>query len=364
MIGTILLGAGFIQSVFLGLYFYREENKGRKFSRDLGFLFFFLSIIMICNLVYFSGNLNEFPHLIKLGYGFGFSIAPFFSFAVTRYFGIPKENRIWFGLFLLVPILFFIFHIPFFLLNGEKKLLFLKNTLPIEVFSESNLLQMMTLFFSLIVFMRTRFRFQLVLSEFPKDFLREGKLFSQYILLLVFWLFLCILLCIFIPGQISESISNIGFSVWILGFAWHRIYLDQKEDENHQIFSSNQNTNKYQKSYLSDQKLTELGKQFDVLLNDKNTISDGDLTLNKISEILGVSSHTTSQVCNRYYGQSLIEIIREKRITLAKIALLESETPVLRIGFDIGFNSKNAFNRAFKELTQLTPSEYRRKYKS
>ncbi|MGV3664722.1 MAG: helix-turn-helix domain-containing protein [Leptospira bouyouniensis] len=36
----------------------------------------------------------------------------------------------------------------------------------------------------------------------------------------------------------------------------------------------------------------------------------------------------------------------------------------MRIGFDIGFNSKNSFIRAFKESTKLTPSEYRNQNKS
>lgn len=220
---------------------------------------------------------------------------------------------------------------------------------------------MMTLFFSLIVFLRTYYRFRLVFGEFSDDFLREEKLFSSYILILVFWLLICILFCVLFPGQISETISNIGFSIWVLGFAWHRIYLDQKRKDTHQILPSNQN--KYQKSYLSDQKLNELGKHLENLLNEKELILDGDLTLPKISEILGLSSHITSQVCNRYFGQSLIEIIRQKRIEYAKKVLVESDTPILRVGFDVGFNSKNAFIRAFKDLTNLTPSEFRKKYK-
>ncbi|WP_244247396.1 helix-turn-helix domain-containing protein [Leptospira montravelensis] len=36
---------------------------------------------------------------------------------------------------------------------------------------------------------------------------------------------------------------------------------------------------------------------------------------------------------------------------------------MLRVGFNVGFNSKNSFIRAFKELTKLTPTEYRKKYK-
>jgi AraC-like DNA-binding protein len=35
-------------------------------------------------------------------------------------------------------------------------------------------------------------------------------------------------------------------------------------------------------------------------------------------------------------------------------------SPILQVAFDAGFNSKAAFNRAFKKQTGMTPSQFKR----
>jgi AraC-like DNA-binding protein len=41
----------------------------------------------------------------------------------------------------------------------------------------------------------------------------------------------------------------------------------------------------------------------------------------------------------------------------------EADKTILDIAFDAGFNTKTSFNRVFKKLTRMTPSQYRRRYK-
>jgi two-component system response regulator YesN len=43
----------------------------------------------------------------------------------------------------------------------------------------------------------------------------------------------------------------------------------------------------------------------------------------------------------------------------AKGRLIGEETPITTIAFDVGFNSIPSFNRVFKHITGLSPSEYR-----
>lgn len=362
MLGSILISAGLIQSIFLGFYFGLQEKSKNISSRYLGFFFLFLAMFMACNLVYFTGNIIEYPHLMKVGYLFGFCIAPSFSVSVVRYFGIPKEKAIWNPIYLIVPIQFLLYETPFYLSNAEDKIKILSDIATNDFFSELNIIQMMILGYSFCIFLRLYFRFQIEMKHFAKDIHWEGKIFYQYLLYLIIWLLFCILVCVILPGKISETISNLGISIWILGFAWHRIYLDKNIMNHLQI--QKQDPSKYQKSYIPEKQMLELGKHLETIVNNKDYLFNGDLNLANIANTLGLSNHSTSQVCNRFFGKSLIDVIQEKRIEHAKIALLDTKKTVLRIGFDVGFNSKNSFIRAFKEVTKLTPTEYRNQNKS
>jgi len=55
-------------------------------------------------------------------------------------------------------------------------------------------------------------------------------------------------------------------------------------------------------------------------------------------------------------------IVNRYRVEYAKTRLLsETDSSVLDIGFDSGFNSKSVFNDAFRKATGLTPTEFRKK---
>ena len=56
-----------------------------------------------------------------------------------------------------------------------------------------------------------------------------------------------------------------------------------------------------------------------------------------------------------------MDFINSYRIKEAKRLLknrLNEKSTILEILFEVGFNSKAAFNKAFKKKTGLTPSEY------
>jgi AraC-like DNA-binding protein len=71
-------------------------------------------------------------------------------------------------------------------------------------------------------------------------------------------------------------------------------------------------------------------------------------------------------VINEQLKKNFHELINKYRVKEARKMLTSPDTAnqsVLEIGYEVGFNSKSAFNRAFKHFTQLTPSQFRKKYK-
>ncbi len=93
---------------------------------------------------------------------------------------------------------------------------------------------------------------------------------------------------------------------------------------------------------------------------------DSNLSLNTMASKLLVSPRTISQVINDRLKKNFFECINHYRVKEAQQMLLDPELgdkTILDIGYDVGFNSKSAFNRAFKKVTKMTPSEYRKRSK-
>ena len=70
-----------------------------------------------------------------------------------------------------------------------------------------------------------------------------------------------------------------------------------------------------------------------------------------------------SELINRAFNQNFFDFINSYRIEEAKKMLTydsDERRTVLEVLYDSGFNSKSAFNNAFKRNTGITPTEYRK----
>ena len=93
---------------------------------------------------------------------------------------------------------------------------------------------------------------------------------------------------------------------------------------------------------------------------DKIHLRD-DLSLRDLAEQLGVTPHQLSWLINDALGLSFSSLVNGYRVDVAKARLADpglNSTSILEVGFDAGFGTKAAFNRAFKKHTGMTPSDY------
>lgn len=357
LIGNILISSGIIQSILLSFIFLKSYKVGRD-GRLLSLFFIFISLLMFINFLVFNDTLIDNPHFIKLGYFFAALLAPLFSIAVQTYFGIPKEKT-WIILCNFLPAVFvLLYNLPFYLSPGSEKILYLTevSTTANSIFFERKIQFLCSMLFNLIIFTRIFYRFKLMLNEFSDSNFHEQKIFYFYLKVILVWLFVSFAFTFFIDQVLAENISSIGFSIWIIGFAWHRVYKDQKEKSTSQTSIK---TSKYKKTYLSEEKINEIGLRIKLIMEDSENLFDSELTLPLLAQKLGISINICSQVINRFYNMNFLELLRKSRIQHAKVLIRETDLPLLRIGFDVGFNSKNSFIRAFKEETGLTPSDFR-----
>ena len=59
-------------------------------------------------------------------------------------------------------------------------------------------------------------------------------------------------------------------------------------------------------------------------------------------------------------GTSFIDYLNEYRLTMASRLLLSSESSILAVSEEVGFDNLSYFNRTFKRHFGTTPSAYRK----
>ena len=96
-------------------------------------------------------------------------------------------------------------------------------------------------------------------------------------------------------------------------------------------------------------------------MQHKKPFLDRDLTVDSLAEQMDVKRLYLSDVINTQLNSNFFNFIREYRVNHV-IQLMQEEKSenikLLYLAYDSGFNSKSAFNRAFKDVTGKTPSEY------
>lgn len=87
---------------------------------------------------------------------------------------------------------------------------------------------------------------------------------------------------------------------------------------------------------------------------------DGDLSLDRVSEVVGLSPSYLSSVFKETAGESYVAYVTGARVARAERLLVEGEASVLEIGRFVGFNSPAYFIKQFKARYGATPTGYRR----
>ena len=85
------------------------------------------------------------------------------------------------------------------------------------------------------------------------------------------------------------------------------------------------------------------------------------LTLKALASKLELPEYKTRALINQTLGyRNFNDYINQLRIhEAAQMLLADRQTPVLNISLDVGYRTLSSFNRAFKEIKDMSPSEFR-----
>jgi AraC-like DNA-binding protein len=111
----------------------------------------------------------------------------------------------------------------------------------------------------------------------------------------------------------------------------------------------------------ADQRLVDALKR---LMADERIYRHDNVTIGTLATKLGIPEYRLRRLINQKLGYRNFNVfLNNHRIEEAKAALADpaqAEVPVITIAMDAGFASLGPFNRAFKAITGVTPTEYRR----
>ena len=119
---------------------------------------------------------------------------------------------------------------------------------------------------------------------------------------------------------------------------------------------------KYQKSSLAEENKDDILEKINNQMQDEKYFKSSTASLSGLSKTINESSHHVSQVINEQLNQSFFEMLASYRVEEAKAILkteLGKKLTIEEIAERVGYNSKSAFNTAFKKFTSQTPSTFR-----
>ena len=116
------------------------------------------------------------------------------------------------------------------------------------------------------------------------------------------------------------------------------------------------------KPRLKENESSKLSIQLAQLMQEEKLYTEPDLSLSQLATRMDISLHEISWLLNKEIGKNFYQYVNHFRIEEAK-ELLQSpghqHLNILAIGFTAGFNSKTAFNSAFKKMVGMTPADFR-----
>lgn len=99
---------------------------------------------------------------------------------------------------------------------------------------------------------------------------------------------------------------------------------------------------------------------------DEGLYREPGLTVVKLAKSINIQEHRLRKLINSHLGhRNISQFLNEYRIAEAKKRLAdlrERHVPILTIAMEVGYVSLRPFNRAFKNRTNQTPSEYREQH--
>lgn len=129
------------------------------------------------------------------------------------------------------------------------------------------------------------------------------------------------------------------------------------------IIEENEQIDLPKKQVLTTEQLTVLKAKLSDLMQTEKPYLDSNLSLPKLAQIMQVSTHELSYLINTGFEDNFFGFVNRYRVEESKHLLTSPQCQhlsMIGIAFEAGFNSKTAFNTAFKKIVGVSPTEFQK----
>lgn len=375
-INLLIIIIGTFLCLTLGAFLFFNKSAKNNANLFLGGLVVVFFAFFLQAFLYRFHLLDNFPYLIGVGNSALFLLGPFAYFYVRACIQKGFHLRWIDGLHFIPFLLGFLSDIPTFLLSGEERI-----ALYIAFITQGNirdfnlgsdwLLIIKSLHGVVYFFISTQF-----ILQYRKHLNNEtSSIDSTFHRWMLFFIFLLAFPVGFLLVYIHVDYHRIFIPLQLLSFfllllATYVAALIKPELFHtfpHQMVmpaSSEEQKQKYESSNLQDLQKEQYLEKLQTYVKREKPFLAPELTLAQLSEQAKIPTYHLSQVVNEKLNCNFLDYINTYRVKAAQDKLIDpklSHYTILSIAYEAGFNSKSTFYTAFKKVTGMTPSQYRKK---
>ena len=368
-----------IIGVFLGFFIsYFIINKSFRYNTSNLFMGVF---ILVVSLVMLEGWLNYTGYIFKVLWAtnfaepFNFIIAPLiYLFGISQFKGFKKEKQ-WPH---FIPFAFWIGYCVFFFIQSDVfkynanidvmqlDVPFLNNVQkisddPLHIRTYTNIFTgisfvIYTVFIVRLLLLKAKLLGNTIFNTKNKTLISLRNSLTHFLIIIIIF----IIVKLIFKNDVGDYFIFLYLSYMIFMTA---IQIMNSSGYYNQVSSFLEvPTLKYQKSSLDKATKEIILKGIEQQMKVEKYFKTSTASLSGLAKSISESSHHVSQVINEKLNQSFFEMLASYRVEEAKAILkteLGKKLTIEEIAEQVGYNSKSAFNTAFKKFALQTPSEYR-----
>jgi AraC-like DNA-binding protein len=305
---------------------------------------------------------DYYPHLFEYDTPMSLCIGPL-VYVYIRYQINPNARLHLLDLLHLLPLVLYVWLLRDFLFNNTAAKLDMINNLTIPNFLFVQYLKKSQLLLYGLICYQLLVRHRRVTQELLSNLESRQLQWMQHLLLgagVLFGVWI-------ISNEVHWAEPALGLT--LLGFSYWAAYHSVQQESSFAYVATEtilpiieeEPAVRYRNTTLTQEYLLDVIKKIESHMLERKPYLDGELTLTSLAGQLEINPNQLSQILNEGLGENFYRFVNRYRVEESKRLLLDpafAHYNILGIAFQAGFSTKSTFNKTFKELTGLSPSEF------